>query len=136
MKNLITALAILLSTSAVAQPDKDWWACQYLESAGLQWKNGQWGVGRFQLESPFVLMSDGNGSLTEDSVSKPIKAPVSLVECVDLQGGDIGCYDASGGYLFFNTNTGRGGVSQMNGATSTSDNRDTVSVQAFECTKG
>jgi hypothetical protein len=30
MKKLIAAAAMVLSTAAVAQPDKDWWACQLL----------------------------------------------------------------------------------------------------------
>ena len=36
---LIAVAAMVLSTTAVAQPDKDWWACQVVHSSGMQWEN-------------------------------------------------------------------------------------------------
>ena len=141
LKQLITALAILLSTSAVAQPDKDWWACQYVESVGLIWENGQWERTGFKNRPPFVLMSDGNGLLTKESVAKMFSntspAP-SIVVCSSEITGHISCANPVGSSLFFNPYTANGGYSYTYGASQaqTDEIKDTVSVSAFECTKG
>ena len=81
---LIAVAAMVLSTAAVAQPDKDWWACQVVHSAGMKWENNQWVTTTFKGHSPFVLMSDGNGSLTKESVLKAVdnaSLQKSEVEC-------------------------------------------------------
>ena len=139
MKKLIAAAAMVLSTTAVAQPDKDWWACQGVHAWGVNWANNQWMTGNLKPSAPFVLMSDGNGSLTKESVKKAFRSTVddAGVECKDWNyQGYVSCMDVGGGHLYFSKETGKGGISYLWGTTATGSNRDTVSVSAFECTKG
>ena len=140
MRKLIAVAAMVLSTTAVAQPDKDWWACQVVHASGMNWENGQWVTGNLRPSAPFVLMSDGNGSLTKESVKKAFDSTVvdAGVECKDWNyQGQVACMVVNGKSLMFNKETGKGGISRMYGSTDTdTDYRDTVSVRAFECTKG
>ena len=39
---LIAVAVMVLSTTAVAQPDKDWWACQVVHTSGMDWENNRW----------------------------------------------------------------------------------------------
>jgi len=137
---LIAVAAMVLSTAAVAQPDKDWWACQVVHSSGMQWENNRWVTGTFKDDPPFVLMSDGNGSLTKESVKKAFDSTVvdAGLECKDWNyRGYVSCMAVNGSHLFFNKETGKGSASKTLGATETgTDYRDSVSVEAFECTKG
>ena len=132
--------AVLLSTTAVAQPDKDWWACQVVHAWGINWANNQWMTENLRPSAPFVLMSDGNGSLTKESVKKAFDSTVvdSGVECKDWNyQGYVSCMDVGGAHLYFSKETGKGGLSLMSGSTTTdTDYRDTLSVEAFECSKG
>lgn len=137
MKKLVTLfIATLLASSVSAQPDKDWWACQVVESAGLKWQNGRWVSTPFEHDPPFVLMSDGNGGLTEESVAKAATVYEDLTTCLppDIIG-NVTCV-ATGQTLFFNTERGKGGISRLYGAVSETDNPDTLSIDPFTCTKG
>ena len=141
MKKLIAIAAMVLSTAAVAQPDKDWWACQVVHASGMKWENNRWVTTTFQEYPPFVLMSDGNGSLTKESALEAVAAAglhKSGVECKDWAfEGNVSCMSVTGGHLYFSKETGKGGISQTAGAgLPYTNNRDTVSVSAFECTKG
>lgn len=140
MKRLIAVAAMVLSTSAVAQPDKDWWACQAVHTAGMEWENNRWVTTTFTNDPPFVLMSDGNGSLTKESVLKAVGLeglPEQGVECKDWAfEGQVACMTVMGMHLHFNKEIGKGGISRMLGSTGTDTNRDSVGVSAFECTKG
>lgn len=137
---LIAVAAMVLSTTAVAQPDKDWWACQVVHTSGMQWENNRWVTRDVEDSPPFVLMSDGNGSLTKESVLKAVESdlPEQGVECKDWNfKGQVACMVVNAQSLMFNKKTGKGGLSRMHGSTTTgTDYRDTVSVKAFECTKG
>ena len=139
MKKLVTLfIATLLASSVSAQPDKDWWACQIVESVGMSWENGRWKATKFNLDPPFVLMSDGNGGLTEESVAKAltmVEGAESVTTCLPPSIGKVTCV-ATGSTLFFHLKRGMGGISDLYGATSESDNRDTLAVDAFTCTKG
>ena len=141
MKKLIAIAAVLLSTAAVAQPDKDWWACQVVHSSGMNWENNRWVTTTFKDDPPFVLMSDGNGSLTRESVLKAVDSsglPLGTIECRDWgYRGQVTCMVVNGHSLSFNKETGKGGFSKTFGATTlNTDYRDSVTVRAFECTKG
>jgi len=45
------------------------YACQYVETAGLGWKNGKWVPGTYVDDPPFFLTAEGN-SLTSESLEK------------------------------------------------------------------
>ena len=52
MKRIVLGCWLLLATSgSIAQT----FACQYLDSAGLNWKRGSWEITRFKLREPFFL---------------------------------------------------------------------------------
>ena len=139
MRSLIAVAAMVLSTTAVAQPDKDWWACQVVHSSGMYWENNRWMTATFKEDPSFVLMSDGNGSLTKESVKKALDTTLvdAGLECKDWNyQGYVSCMAVGGALLSFNKETGKGGISYLGGTTDTGSNRDTVSVEAFECTKG
>ena len=142
MKKLIAVAAMVLSTTAVAQPDKDWWACQVVHSSGMYWENNRWVTTAFNEDPPFVLMSDGNGSLTKESVAKVFSGQTSYADRVTCIPGRYGrsrvnCFESSGTMMFFDSQAGKGAVARVLGSISTdTDRRDTVSVDAFECTKG
>ena len=139
MKKLVTLfIATLLASSVSAQPDKDWWACQFVKAVGMKWENGRWETANFKLGNPFVLMSDGNGGLTKESVAKAMAGHevfASITTCVPSPGGYVGCVQ-NGSHLFFNTETGKGGMSKLIGTTLNGEDRDTPVVEAFECAKG
>ena len=135
---LIAVAAMVLSTAAVAQPDKDWWACQVVHASGMNWANNQWVTRTFEEGSPFVLMSDGNGSLTMESVAKAMAmhGEPSWYVCDARSRGQAWCRDYAGSSLYFDPKTGKGGISALLGATQSDTERATVTVDAFECTKG
>jgi hypothetical protein len=137
MKRLIAVAAMVLSTTAVAQPDKDWWACQVVHSSGMYWENNRWATTSFTEDSSFVLMSDGNELLTKESAAKAMGSLGQFTECRKLYTSQITCTEGNGVSLYFDPDTSRGGRSTIFGATDADTNsRDTVSVDAFECTKG
>lgn len=131
LKQLITALAILLSTSAVAQSDNDVWACQWEAAGGLRLQNGQWNVLEFDptVKSPFVLMSDGNMLLTKESVGKVLgTAYLYLVKCSQFHKNEIACTDGYASSLYFNPDTARGATSRLGGTA--------LMMEAFKCAGG
>ena len=139
MKKLVTiSIAMLLSASVSAQPDKDWWACQFVKSVGMKWENGRWNEEIFKLRPPFVLMSDGNGGLTKESVAKALsgsESDANITTCEPSYGdGYVSCM-MTGDHFEFRTKTGNGGISSLMGTTMQGDKRDTPVVMAFECTK-
>ena len=139
MKKLITTFtATLLASSVSAQPDKDWWACQVVHVSGMNWENNQWVTRTFSNSTPFVLMSDGNGSLTKESASKLLDVSDREVKCkVSPYKKRVTCADGFGGNAFFDTEAAKGGVSKIYGSvTVETDHRDSIFVKAFECVKG
>ena len=139
VKKLVTALALLLSSTAIAQPDKDWWACQYVAAAGMDWEDGKWSALKLAPKEPFILMSDGKGSLNKTALLKVFDLhSEDYITCItSTLGNRFVCVSDFAKSLYFNTATSQGGVSILFGAGSDSpDYRDTVGVLAFECTKG
>ena len=107
-------------------------ACQGDRAAGLAWEQGKWIVSGFNSDK-FILVKDGR-SLTIDSIAKALEAPSEFVRC-EVNAGLVTCFDGFGGSLFFSHASNKGGISQLNGATSNSaSKKDTVTVQAFTCT--
>ena len=141
MRKLIAVAAMVLSTTAVAQPDKDWWACQVVHSSGMRWENNQWVTTTFQEDPPFVLMSDGNNSLTNESVAKAIDGASIFANHYTRQpnpygGSRVTCDERTGTTLFFDFKRGKGAIGRKFGSVDTGNNRDTPTVDAFECSKG
>ena len=134
------SLILAISSAVISAPvfaQNVTYACQYLESAGLGWKNGRWTVTKFNVGAPFFLKAS-NSSLDKESVAKVLKkSRASFVLCHQPDEGTQSCGDFLGGSLVFDFNTLNGGVSKIFGSSlPTNDNdKDTLSVQPFTCTK-
>jgi hypothetical protein len=129
---LLIALSSALFTNGAAAQNQPL-ACQVEKNAGLAWENGQWITKTFiPFTSKFILVQAGN-TLTMDSVAKVLRT-TSDVSC-RYPGNSIECTDRSGGALFFEPKTLKGGVAQLLGSTEEGNQRDTVTVQVFSCTR-
>ena len=133
------ALVYFLTVSyfANSQPDKDWWACQYVKNGGLKYEGGNWRQENFEKGKPFVLISDGQGSLTIDSVSKATGAMPEFLSCsVSEYKGDIHCQSKlAGTTLSFSVVNQTGATTDVFGALM-SDDRGTLHLRPFECVRG
>ena len=143
MKTIVgIALACLLSVSPFAnsQPDKDWWACQFIESGGLIWKDRAWTSTKFTLKKPFVLVADGAGLLKLDSVANALGSDEMATTCTNKNvDGHIFCPSRwSGASFSFDPKTGTGGTARIPGAFEdlSSSNRASLNISVFECAKG
>ena len=135
MKKLLSALLLTLVGASV-QAQNQPLACLTEESAGLKWESGRWVTKSFNpIVSKFILVQVRN-TLTIDSASKALIASPSSVSCRNDVGYKlrIECTDTTGGSLYFDPTTLKGGISQLLGSTSSSVEKDTVSVLVFSCT--
>ena len=105
-------------------------ACQSDGHAGLKWEGGQWITVSFPPQK-FILVQSQD-TFTLDSVAKILIANPSLVSCKNVKP-QISCIDSSGGNLFFDPSSLKGGVAQMFGSTLSTAKKDTVSVAVFSC---
>lgn len=130
MKYVIGLLLASLSMFTYAQRTP--LACQVDRAAGLAWEQGKWIVSGFHSKK-FILVKEDR-SLTIDSIAKALEAPSELIKC-DVNARYVTCFDGFGGSLLFSNTSNKGGISQLNGATSDSTSKkDTVAVEAFTCT--
>lgn len=131
---LIILSSVFFSAGAIAQNKK--LACQSEAVAGLEWKKDQWGPStRFNL-SKFILIQTKDG-LTTKSVAKALRTKyLEGVLCRDNGTKTrLSCTDTSGGYLYFDPRSLKGGVSQLLGSKSTDPNfKPAVSLSVFSCT--
>jgi hypothetical protein len=131
LMTLITVAISFLSTNTALAQNKPL-ACQEEAVAGLKWENGKWETRTFFSDGKFILVQTKDG-LTADSVAKAVNASPNRISCKN-DGIQIGCQDLSGGNLYFDPTTLKGGISQLLGATTTGTRRDTVTVTVFSCT--
>ena len=135
MRKLSLILAITTAViSAPTMAQNVTYACQYIESGGLDWKGQKWQSTRFHLRPPFFLKATSS-KLDADSISKIIGE--AFVICHEMQLAEIhSCSGFLGGSLIFDFKTLRGGVSQIAGATQSDDeDKDSLAVKPFTCTK-
>ena len=136
MRKLQITLMIVLSSffftnGAIAQNKP--LACQEDASAGLKWENGRWTTKTFTSENKFILVQTKDG-LTAESVAKAIGNEFANQVSCRNDPIHINCRDLTGGNLYFEPRTLKGGISQLLGSASNGTRRDTVSVQVFSCT--
>ncbi len=127
---LTVASSFFLTNTALAQNKP--LACQEEAMAGLKWENGKWSTKTFISDGKFILVQTKDG-LTADSVAKAVNTFPDLVSCRNEER-RTSCQDQSGGNLYFDPMTLKGGISQLLGATSTGTRRDTVTATVFSCT--
>ena len=128
MKKTLLLAAALACSGAVAQ-EKEIWACQQTEGTMLNWEGGAW---RQLLTNPrpLLLTIDGeNSSYKEGDIERGL-------DC-SLAGAFTSCLNGlSSTHLLMDTNTGRMGVSHLYGVImSSSDRRDSIMAQIYNCTK-
>jgi hypothetical protein len=126
-------LAAALACSGVIAQEKQVWACQQIEGTMLNWEGGAW---RQLLTNPrpLLLTIDGENSSykagdNEYSIdcSKAVRPFDYIASCLD------GLFSE---HILLNTNTGKMGMSLLYGAIlSSSEDRDTISAQIYNCTK-
>ena len=131
---LLLAALLLVHGAAMGQT----FACQYIESGGLNWENGRWRSTLFILPPPFFLRM--NGSKLDNKVVADLLgsrgASAELVDCANntyLQ--THSCMDGFGTFLVFDERTGQGGRANLTGSTRTQAKRDATSVAHFICQK-
>ena len=134
MKKLPTQLLIVLSSvlfSSGIQAQNKPLACQVEESVGLKWEDGRWVSKKFVLNK-FILVQTGD-TLTQESASKALGGANVFCKYLNINS-TITCLDQSGGSLYFNFKTLKGGVSQLIGSTmNEAVKRDSVTVEVFTC---
>lgn len=131
MRKLIAVAAMVLSTTAVAQSDKDWWACQYLDTPNWIKEQGNWEALPPRAKKPFSLVLDDSGFPTKESIAQATNTPLEYVEhkCVAHREGLITCASGSGQTIYFDTMADRGAYALLTVP-------HQVVVEYFECTKG
>lgn len=134
MKKLLLMLFLTATLSAPVVAQQITYACQYIESAGLDWEKGAWNTTSFKSGKPFFLTAV-NGSLTLESVGKVIQTTDSVFCHPKNVFKNQTCADVLGGSLIFNHKNELGGVAQLYGSVNESPPKDTMSVAAFTCTK-
>jgi hypothetical protein len=101
------------------------------------WKDSNWELTRYKMQKPFVLISDGQGYLTLDSVSKAADVTAHFLSCSGTAG-LIHCQSkVTGDTLSFSPDNQSGVVTNTYGALMPDDGkRDTLHLRPFECAKG
>ena len=134
MKKLIAVAAMVLSTTAVAQPDKDWWACQFTGTPYLDLIAGDWELRPPRAKKPFSLTFD-RGAMTSESWAQAGQigglklGQEHLPKCVSVGEDMTTCSARNGITIYFDSSLGRGSYGLLG-------ERDSVLVEHFECTKG
>ncbi len=137
MKRIVLGCWLLLATSVSAAQT---FACQYLDSAGLDWKRGSWEVTRFKLREPFFLtLKKDAQELTFEStanllggVHTCITDVAKVVTCMGVERG----YQSVGSFLLFDPNNMKGGMSFLTGSTANEERfKDSLIVTPFKCQK-
>ena len=130
MNKLLTGIVLLcFSIGAIAQ-EKEIWACQPEAGTLLSREDGGWKpYGRYP-KNILVTIDGANSSYKEGEDEYALSC--SKVEYFP----NVSCLDFTmSTHLFFNSNSGKMGMSSLYGATSTGDSTYTVSAQVFNCTK-
>jgi hypothetical protein len=142
MKTLLALLAFTLFTSQ-AMAQKIVYACQFTNSAGLIKENNSWRATPFIPDKPFFLTEE-NGSLTTESISKVLSSPIDYVLCADTlrQNSKLrSCINGWGSSIYLNTGSLNGAVSTLVAAGFPNErpikdsNGDGVWISTFTCTK-
>lgn len=131
MKKTLLLAAALACSGTVAQ-EKEIWACQEVQSNGMDWINGRWQGGQFQKSQLLFTLNGINSTLKLPELPKPV---------------DLSClYDITDGYWFcsdpflarsfiINQGSGSAGYSALFGAVSSAQDKSSIYVSALQCTK-
>jgi len=127
---LLLAALLLVHGAAIGQT----FACQYTQSAGLDWENGTWKSRYLEIPRPFFLVVEG-GNLTADSAAKVLGSLPKEARCERHPIGFYSCHTPLTSFLFFNPKELHGVRSEMRGAILRPEARGThpLSVAPFIC---
>ena len=136
---IIPLLSILFATTAVAQGTHEGtYACQYVESNGFFFEDGQWKKTGFNVDPPFFIKL-GPDTLDPQSIYDGLDVGFSfeLPTCYPENfTGAYSCASSLGENAVFNPLTREGAKSTILGAASTDEERrDTISIDTFVCQK-
>lgn len=132
MKKTLLLAATLACSGAVAQ-EKQIWACQQTEGTMLMWENSSWRQSGI-IPSPSLLTIDGENSSYKQGDNDYF---LDCSEVSSLSGSKFSCLDyTSSMHILMDTDTGKMGESSLYGALmSSSERRDSVSAEIYNCTK-
>ena len=129
MKKTLLLAAALACTGAIAQ-EKEIWACQQVEGTMLDWEGGSWKQYLKALQPLLLTLGEDIAYVKQGDV----ETTLSCSKHERLQ--NISCLNSiMSMHLYFSTDTARLGKSNLFGATSTGDRRDSVSAEIYNCTK-
>ena len=145
-------LGILLTCTVMAAPVMAQtvnYACEYVKTAGLEWKNGSWVVSTFDNMAPFILKTV-DGSIVPPGFNSvgDESHPLYLAKCHEQEGLITGigtsqtayvvtqsCNDNEGNFLVFSFTDLTGSYSSTIGGVSprNSNYKESLSVAPFVC---
>ena len=130
MRKLLLLAAALACTGAIAQ-EKEIWACQQVEGTLLDWEGGSW---KQYLKAAEPLLLTILGEDIAYVKQGDVETPFSCSKHERLQ--NISCLDSiMSTHLYFNSESGRLGKSNLFGAISQGALRDSVIASIYNCTK-
>jgi len=137
MKKTLLLAAALACSGAVAQ-EKQVWACQEIQSQGMNWTNGRWQGGAFE-KSQLLFTLDGFTS-TLKLPDSPDPIDLLCMNDSSLRGDELVYWFCSDSYssavsFIINEDSGSAGISFLLGAVSNAENRDSLRIAALQCTK-
>ena len=133
---LLACLLWVLSGSSVAQT----FACQYVETVGLDYESGAWRLKRFIPEAPFFINLSRDGKRIErDSAMNLLGVAHTCVsdntQKISCMGTEQG-YGDTGQYLIFDPRALRGGVAKLLVSIQAPGSRmDSLAISPFVCQK-
>ena len=138
MKLKAFTLAALLAIATPAMAEKTVYACQFIDSGGLEWKNGRWKPTGFYKSEPFFF-SANNESIVPESMSGALGLESVNFLChlsTDMFPVQT-CSDSLGGVFIFNFNGLNGAIARVfSGVVGNSEKeKDPLYVSPFTCTK-
>jgi len=137
---MITLVCLMLVSTLLAAQEKEIWACQGIDSTGFIWRDGKWEGANF-VSNNYLITIGSRPSFLRELAGETFDATVKLIDGREY---DFKCqsYDAGSSCInkfalafHLNTVTGKGAFTRMFGSTNEDVERDSVSVELFQCTK-
>jgi len=136
-------LCVLIAALSGGVASAQTFACQYVASAGLVWKNEKWRNTTFALPKPFFLKVASN-NLVPASVAPIFHAGEWDVKCDSrsnetgkpVKNVEVSCVGGLGNFLYFSPTNGQGAVVFTYGSAAEHQSiRDDLQLYPFTCQK-
>lgn len=128
----LLVLLLLIGFWVPAFGAADVWACQGVKSGGIYWENGRWEADSFITNNYLVKVYGASAQLSQGGIENMFSCSV---EDAFSQSDFLNCHNPYGTTFLLNLATGAAGISELLGSTSERESKDTVTVEALQCTK-